>query len=100
QDAVVAVRRLQGAIAAQEGPVAPVLAARILIVLGEIGLDIAIAIAPDRLHDARPGIADADVARLAGALGNLGAGLVVNDRMNPRRGRTAAARLHRVNRRH
>src|SRR5207249_6749259 len=95
QDAVIAIRGLHGAVAAQEGPVAPVLALGILVVLGEVGLDVAVAVAPDRLHDARPGMADADVARLAGTLGNLGAGLVVNDRVNPRRAGTAAARRHR-----
>src|SRR2546426_3188094 len=96
QDAVIAICRLHGAVAAHEGPVAPILALGFLVVLGEIGLDVAVAVAPDRLHDARPRIADADVARLAGSLGNLGTGLVVNDRVNPRRAGTAAARLHRM----
>src|SRR5206468_1484666 len=100
EDAVIAICRLHRAVAAHEGPVAPVLAPGIRVVLGEIGLDVAVAVAPDRLHDARPRIADADVAGFAGALGNLGAGLVIDDRMNPRRGGAAAARLHRMNRRH
>src|SRR5205807_8250531 len=99
EDPVIAICRLDGAVAAHERPVAPVLAAGILVVLGEVGLDVAVAVAPDRLHDARPGIADADVTRLAGTLANFCAGLVVDDRMNPRRAGTAATRLHRMNRR-
>src|SRR5205823_6449401 len=55
EDAEVAVGRLHRAVAAQERPVAPVLALGILIVLGEIGLDVAVAVAPDRLHDPGPG---------------------------------------------
>src|SRR5207245_9286958 len=78
---------------------APGLAMGALVVLGAVGVDVAVATPPQRLHQARPGIADADVARLAGTLGNLCAGLVVNDGMNPRRAGTAAARLHRMNRR-
>src|SRR4029077_4315320 len=100
EDAVIAVGRLHGAVAAQERPIAPVLALGILVVLGEIRLDVAIVIAPNRLHDARPGIADADVARLAGPLGDFRAGFVVDDREDPRRGGPATAGLHRMDRRH
>src|SRR5205814_8396699 len=87
-------------VASPERPVAPVLALGILVVLGEIRLDVALAVAPDRLHDARPRIADAHVARRAGPLGHFRSGFVVNDGMDPRRGRAAAAGLHGVNRRH
>src|SRR5207245_7815534 len=100
EDAVVAVGRLHRAIAAHEGPVAPVFAAGIPVVLAEVRLDVAVGVAPNRLHDARPRIADADVDGPPGALGHFGAGFVIDDRMNSRRGGTAAARLHRVNRRH
>src|SRR5207237_8156579 len=96
EDAVVTVGRLHRAVAAQERPVAPVLALGILVVLGEIRLDVALAVAPDRLHDARPRIADAHVARRAGPLGHFRPGVVVNDGMDPRRGRAAAAGRHGV----
>src|SRR5204863_3990390 len=78
EDAVVTVGRLHRPVAAQERPVAPVLALGILVVLGEIRLDVALAVAPDRLHDARPRIADAHVARRAGPLGHFRPGFVVN----------------------
>src|SRR3989449_5463332 len=42
EDAVVAVGGLHRAVAAQERPVVPVFAARVLIVLGEVGLDVAV----------------------------------------------------------
>src|SRR5947207_1921925 len=90
----------QRAVAGHERPVAPVFAFRIPVVLAEVCLHVAIAVAPDRLHDPRPGIADTDVAGFPGALRDLRAGLIVNDRMNPRHGWAAASRLHRMNRRH
>src|SRR5207237_10484967 len=98
EDAGVAVGGLHRAVAAQERPVVPVFATRVLIVLGEVGLDVAVAISPDRLHDARPRVADAHVARLAGPLGDFRPGFVVDHRMNPRRGGAAASGLHRMNR--
>src|SRR5436309_6303013 len=51
EDAVVAVGGLHRAVAAQERPVVPIFAARVLVVLGEVGLDVAVAISPDRLQD-------------------------------------------------
>src|SRR5205823_12957955 len=70
EDAVIAVGRLHRAVAAQERPVAPVLALGILVVLGEVRLDVAVAVAPDRLHDPRPRITDTVVTGLARTLGD------------------------------
>src|SRR5206468_3761523 len=100
EDAVIPIAGLQRAVAGHERPVAPVFAFGIPVVLAEVCLHVAIAVAPDRLHDPRPRIADTDVPSLPGALRDFRAGLIVNDRMNPRHGWAAASRLHRVNRRH
>ena len=99
ENAVIAIRRLHGAIATHEGPVPPVLALGIPVVPRVIRLDVAVGVAPQRLHHARPRMADADVAGRAGTCADFFAVLVVDDRMNPRRAGAAAAWLHRVNRR-
>src|SRR5262245_60546557 len=94
QDAEVAVRRLHRAIAGEVGPVVPVFAAAVAVVLGVILLDEALAVAPDGLEDTRPRIADADVAGAAGARFDLFALFVVDSRIDARHRRTCATRLH------
>src|SRR5216683_4674330 len=67
QDAVVAIGRKNGAVGGVVWPVAPVLALRILVVLFVVLRDEALRVTPNRLHDAWPGIANANVAGLARA---------------------------------
>src|SRR5712691_9762897 len=96
QDPKVAIRRLHRAVARQIGPIAPVLALAILAIAGVILIHEPFGIAPDRLHDPGPRIADADVARPAGARGNLLAVFVVDDRIDARHTGSRAAGFHRV----
>src|SRR5206468_11236756 len=65
KDAVITVLRLHRAVARHVRPVAPVLAFGALAVTRVVHAHEAVRISPDGLHDAGPGIADADVARLA-----------------------------------
>src|SRR5213082_2456605 len=81
EDAEVAVFALHGPVAGEVRPVLPVLRLRILVVLRVVSLDEAIGILPDRLHDSRPRIADADVTRLRSRRDFLSF-LVVDDRMD------------------
>src|SRR5262249_30261649 len=100
ENAIVAISRLHGTVTAEEGPLAPILALRLLVVLGVVRLDVAVRISPNRLHQARPWVADADVTGLAGALTDFLAALIVDDQMDAGRAGSAAPRLHRMNRRH
>src|SRR5205823_4002619 len=76
-------------------PVAPVLAVLVLAVALVILRDEAVGVAPDRLENPRPRVADADVARLAGPLRDLVALIVVDNRVNAGNRRAGAAGLHR-----
>src|SRR5438034_2539604 len=96
QDPVVPVGGLHGAVVAEVRPVPPVRAVRVLVVLAVIGVEVPLGITPDRLEDAGPGVADADVARLAAALRHLVAVLVVDHREHAEYAGAAAARLHRL----
>src|SRR5205085_10864912 len=98
EDAEVAFLALHRPVAGEVRPVLPLLRVLVLVVLCVIGLDEAIGIFPDRLHDPRPWIANADVARLRSGRDFL-AFLVVDDRMDSGNARTGAARLHRIERR-
>ncbi len=62
EDPEVAVGGLDRAVAREVRPVAPVLAVLVAVVLRVVDLHEALGLTPDRLKDARPGIADADVA--------------------------------------
>src|SRR5581483_2965308 len=97
ENAVVAVGRTERTVAGEVRPVAPVLALRILAVLRVVRLHEAIGIFPDRLENARPRIADADVARAPRR--QFIALFVVDHGMNPRHARSCASRLHRIERR-
>src|SRR5919197_6148780 len=94
EDAVVAVLCLHRAVAGHVGPVAPILALRVLAVARVIDPHEAVRILPDRLHDAGPRIADADVAGLAGPRFELLAFLVVDHGMDARYRGPRAAGLH------
>src|SRR5260370_6872260 len=77
-------------------PIMPELALRILVVLF-VGLrDEALGVAPNGLHDARPGIADANVASVSRACFNLFSFLVPNHRINSEHGGAGTPRLHEV----
>src|SRR6266852_142190 len=96
QDAEVAIRSQHGAVARQIGPIAPVLALAVLAIALVILTHEPFGVAPDRLHDPGPRIADADVARTARARGNLFAVFVVDDRVDSRHPRPCAAGFHRI----
>src|SRR5580700_1423914 len=96
EDPEIAVGRLEGAVSGEVRPVVPVLGLRVPVVLGVVRRDEPLRLAPDRLEDARPRVADADVARLAAALGHLVAVFVENDGVDAERRGAAAARLHLV----
>src|SRR6266576_3254740 len=99
EDAIVTVGGEHGAVRRIVRPVAPVLALRILVVLFVVLRDEALGVAPNGLHDARPGIADANVAGVSRACFHFLSFLVPNDRINAEDRRTGAARLHEVERR-
>src|SRR5215470_9104799 len=67
EDPVVPVGRPDRAVAGEVGPVVPVLAVRVLVVLGVVDLDEPLGLAPDGLEDPGPRVADADVAGPAAA---------------------------------
>src|SRR5260370_9971949 len=100
QDAIVAVGRLQSAVAGHVRPVAPVPTVPVLAVPRVVLLDVAIGVLPDRLKRARPGVLDTDISGAAGARRDLVARLVIDDRMNARHAWPCASRLHGVNGRH
>jgi hypothetical protein len=63
ENAIVAVGRLQRAVAGEVRPIAPILAVRVFAVARVILRDKAVGIAPDGLEYSGPRIADADIAR-------------------------------------
>src|SRR6185437_8206692 len=79
EDAEIPVGGLQGSVTGKVGPVVPVLAVSVPVVLGVVDVDEALWLPPDRLHDPWPRIPDADVARAAAARWDLVAVLVVDD---------------------
>src|SRR5699024_115693 len=58
----------------------------------------ALVIAPDGLHDAGPGVADAHVAGAARAAGDFVAVIVIDDRVDAGQCRAGAARFHGIER--
>src|SRR5215216_4367218 len=96
EDPEVAIGRLYRAVAGEVRPVVPVLAVLVPAVLLVVGLHEPLGLAPDPLEDARPGIADADVARPAAPGLDLLAVLVVDHRVDAEDSRAAAAGLHRL----
>ena len=65
QNPEIAVRGQHGSVRRKIWPVMPVFAVAVLAVFAVVLCNEAVAIAPNSLHDPRPGIADADVACLA-----------------------------------
>src|SRR6185437_13674399 len=96
EDAEVAVGRLDRTVAREVRPVVPVGRLRVLVVLGVVRRDEPLWLAPDRLEDARPRVADADVARLAAAGRDLVGVLVEDDGIDAEYRGAAAAWLHLV----
>ena len=94
QDTDITIFRHHGRVAGQVGPVAPVFGIGIFIVLCKVGVHKPVAVPPDGLEHPRPGVLDADVARLAGTCRHFGAFFVKNDGMNTRHTRSGAARFH------
>src|SRR6266487_6114272 len=94
EDAVVTIGSKNRPISSIIGPVAPILAARVLVVFFVVLSDEALRIAPDGLHDARPGIADANVSSLVRARRNFFSVLIPNHRINAENRGTRAAGLH------
>ena len=99
EDAEIAVGRLDGSVAREIRPVAPVLALLVPAVLLVVGLDEALVLAPDPLEDAGPRIPDADVAGAAAPRLDDLTLLVVDHGIDAEDARPAAARLHRLERR-
>src|SRR4029450_6358763 len=99
EDAEVTVSGLDGAVTGEVRPVVPVLAVLVLAVLLVVDVDEPLRVSPKGLEDARPGIADADVARATAPGFHDVALLVVDGRVDAEHTRTAAARLHGLRRR-
>jgi hypothetical protein len=62
EDAIVAVGGKNSAVGGVVRPIAPIFAERILVVFLVVLVDEALRAAPDGLHDARPGIANANIS--------------------------------------
>src|SRR5215467_15388019 len=99
ENAIVAVGGKHGAVCGIIRPVAPIFAFRILAVLRVILTHETLGVAPDGLHNSRPGVADADVSGGARASFDLFSILVPNHGINSQRRRPGAAGFHRVYRR-
>src|SRR5271154_4863390 len=79
-------------------PILPFPALRFLVVFSVVTAGEALRIAPDRLHDAWPRIANADVAGIARTRSDFLAVFVPDYRINSQRGGAGAARLHGIER--
>ena len=99
EDAVVAVGGKHGAVGGVVRPIAPVFALRILAVFFVVLIDEAFRAAPDRLHDAGPWIANADVSRFAGAGFDFFSVFIPDDGIDAEDGGAGAAGLHGIERR-
>src|SRR5205814_4265919 len=94
EDAIVTVGGEHGPIRGVVRPITPVLTLRILVVLFVVLIDESLWVAPNGLHDARPGIANADVASFSRAGFHFLAFFVPNDRINAEDRGASAAGLH------
>src|SRR5258705_12460587 len=93
KNSVVAVGGKHCAIRSVIGPILPIFALSILVVLFVVLTHKALRIAPDGLHDSGPRIANANISGRAGASGHFLAFFVPDDRINADRGWAAAAGL-------
>ena len=98
EDSIVTVGSEQSSVGGEVRPVPPILAFRVPAVLAVVLRHEAVPVAPDRLHDSRPRIPDADVARLVGTERHLLPVLVEDDRVNAESGGARASRFHRIQR--
>src|SRR3989442_2794058 len=96
EDPEVAVRGLERAVAREVRPVVPVRAGFVLAVLLVVDLHEPLWLTPDRLEDAGPRVADADVPRPTPAGLDHPAVLVIDYRVDPKDPWPAAAGLHRL----
>ena len=94
KDAIVAVRGKHRPVCGVIRPIVPILAVRVLVVLLVILIEEALGIAPDGLHDAGPGISNADVSCEVRARFNFVALFVPNHGIDSEHGRAGAAGLH------
>ncbi len=98
EDAVVAVGGERGAVTGEVGPVLPLFTLGVPTIFFVVLLHKAIGIAPDGLHDAGPGIADADVSGGVLAGFDFFSIFVPDGGVNPERGRAGATGLHTIER--
>src|SRR5579883_3081607 len=96
KNAEVAIGGQHCAIAGEVRPVVPVFALSVAAVFRIVGLYEAFRLAPDRLKDARPGVADANVACLPATSLDLVALLIVDYRIDAYHPRTTTPRFHRL----
>src|SRR5579859_1721472 len=99
ENAVVAVGGKNSAVGGVVRPIAPIFAMRILVVLFVVLIDEALRAAPDSLHDAGPGIANADISGRVQTRRNFLSFFIPNNRINAEGGRSSTAGLHGVERR-
>src|SRR3984893_4397335 len=99
ENAVIAIRRKHGAVRGVIWPIAPIFALRIFVVLFVVLVDEALRAAPNGLHNPGPRIADANISGSARSSSYLFSFFIPNDRINAKRRRSRAARLHGIERR-
>ncbi len=96
EDAVVTVRSEHGAVGGVVWPVPPILAVRVGVVFLVVVVDEALRVAPDRLHDAGPRIANTNISGGASSGQNFLAVFVPNHWIDAEACGSRAPRLHRV----
>src|SRR6266481_369811 len=98
QNPEITIGGLHRAVTSEVWPVMPVFALRILVVFLVVLAHKALAVAPDRLENSRPRIADADIPCFARAGFHFLRVLVEDDGIDSRYRRTGAAWLHGIER--
>src|SRR5512144_2194207 len=91
----IAILSLHRPIPGKVRPIMPVFATRVLAVLGVVGLNVALTIAPYCLKGPWPWIPNTDISSLTRSRFNLLSLVIINDRMDTRHARTGTAGLHR-----
>src|SRR6267142_7005909 len=98
EDAIVAVGGNHGAVACKVRPVLPLFALRVLAVFCVVLFDEALWVAPNGLHDAGPGIADAEVACGVLARFDFSSSFIPDRRIDAECGGAGAAGFHQIER--